>query len=49
MPTNERDWHKISEGFESKWSFPHCVGSMDGKHIILQSPVNSGSEFFNYK
>jgi len=22
---------------------------MDGKHVVLQSPFNSGSEFFNYK
>lgn len=22
---------------------------MDGKHVIIQSPINSGTEFFNYK
>jgi hypothetical protein len=22
---------------------------MDGKHILLQCPANSGSQFFNYK
>lgn len=25
------------------------MGAIDGKHVILQSPINSSTEFFNYK
>ena len=40
---------EIASDFHVKWKFPHCVGAVDGKHIVLQSAHNSGSLFFNYK
>lgn len=49
IPTNATAWLEIETIFNQVWNFPHCVGAIDGKHIVLQSPINSGTEFFNYK
>lgn len=39
----------ISDKFYSRWNVPNCIGVWDGKHISLQTPINSGTEYFNYK
>ena len=49
MPSTTEEWESVASQFERKWNFPHCVGAMDGKHIMLQCPVNSTSEYYNYK
>ena len=49
LPKTEEEWLQVSELFETRWQFPHCIGAIDGKHIMIQPPVGSGSEFYNYK
>lgn len=43
------DWLRISETFNERWNFPYCLGALDGKHIVIQAPNNSGSTYYNYK
>lgn len=46
----QRDnWLTIADGFLNKYSFPNCLGCVDGKHFRIKAPANSGSWFFNYK
>jgi hypothetical protein len=42
-------WKSIAEDFYSITNFPNCVGALDGKHIRLTKPWNSGSMYYNYK
>ncbi|XP_062698806.1 uncharacterized protein LOC115261637 [Aedes albopictus] len=50
MPeVSENDWKKYSQEFNDVWNFPNCCGSIDGKHVAIQCPPNSGSLFYNYK
>ncbi|KAB0801951.1 hypothetical protein PPYR_04137, partial [Photinus pyralis] len=47
-PTREK-WLEIASHFARYANFPNCIGAVDGKHIRIIKPINSGSTFFNYK
>lgn len=50
MPTpTEAKWKEIGSRFGTKWNFPHCIGALDGKHVIIEAPPNSGSLYYCYK
>jgi len=33
---NNNIWKHISSEYEKNWNFPHCIGALDGKHVIIQ-------------
>ena len=49
MPKSRAHWENIANDFERRWQFPNCIGALDGKHIIMNSPKNTGSIYYNYK
>ncbi|CAH1999865.1 unnamed protein product [Acanthoscelides obtectus] len=49
FPTSEEEWKEIAKMYEERWNFPHCLSAIDGNHIAIVPPANSGSYFYNYK
>lgn len=50
IPKPNLDILKTSaEGYNRKWNYPNCCASIDGKHIRMVCPNNTGSLHFNYK
>lgn len=47
-PTTQ-NFAEIAKGFLEHWNFPNCCGAVDGKHVRLKAPANSGSLYYNYK
>lgn len=48
MPDNETEWKQVAHDFKTLWDFDHCLRVIDGKHILINKPPNSGSFYYNY-
>lgn len=48
QPTEEL-FKNVAKDYWEMWNFPNCIGSIDGKHIRIKCPPNTGTMFFNYK
>lgn len=42
-------WKNIDARYELLWKLPHCVGSIDGKHIRIKQFNNTESRNYKYK
>jgi len=48
-PKSSEDWLKRAKEFEKMWDLPHVIGAIDGKHIRIKCPSDTGTSFHNYK
>lgn len=48
-PKSAEEWKRVAKEFQENWNYPFCLGAIDGKHVAIKPPPNSGSVYFNYK
>ena len=48
-PSSSSDWEGIANEMFEEWNFPHCIGALDGKHVMIECPPNGGSQYLTTK
>ena len=48
-PPTPEQWRRNAVEFSQIWNSPNTVGAIDRKHVSIQCPPNSGSDYYNYK
>jgi hypothetical protein len=49
VPTTQQEWLQVAHNFMAKRQMPNTIGALDGKHIHIRRPKNTGTEFYNFK
>jgi len=36
IPKTEKEWLAAAKQYQALWNFPHSMGAIDGKRVVLQ-------------
>ena len=42
-PETVKQWKNIAQEFGDLWQFPHVVGAIDEKYVVIEAPAKSGT------